>query len=367
MGENRVKEKGFAIFFVLVVGILIAVVGAAALLTSTQELGIAGSMRARSQAYYVAEAGAIKALDYINRTKTYRDTLYWNVPFGFGKYSVLCQDSTKNPSLLGNQLLIFSVGQVGPAIRRLQVRLAKKSFNPSEVPGPLYIEARDPKFAGNVFTIQGADHQYGHSSVNDYIIGGDHRPAITTIHSAQSLLQALGSRKDQVTSADSSGIFYPSYRANADTMDLRTLARSFVGENGELADTIVTSQGAWQTPIGNYPDDYKVVYYPGNLTIAGGKSSKGAGVFVIKGDLHISGQFEWAGIVIVLGEVVIESSTDVTGGGQGVHIWGTLLSKTVEFKIAGHSDIIWCSDAVKRVQDLYERRAEYAFAQVIEY
>ncbi len=363
----RKKERGFAIFYILVVGLLIGIVGAAALFTSSQELGIAGTMRARAQAYYIAEAGAIKALDYINRTRSYRDTLYWNLPFGGGRYSVLCEDSTKNPTLTGNQILIYSTGQIGPAIRRLQVRLSKKTFNPGDIPGPLYIEARNPQFSGNVFTIQGADHQYGHKDVNDYIIGGDHRPAITTIHSEQSLLQALGQRKDQVTSADSNGIFYPSYKASADTMDLRTIASMFAGENGELADTIVTGGGAWKTPIGSYPDNYKVVYHPSSLTIAGGFQSKGAGVFVIKGDLHISGQFEWAGIVIVLGEVTVESSTDVTGGGQGVHVWGSLLSKTIQFKIAGQADIIWCSDAVRRVQGLYQRRAEYAMAQVIEY
>ena len=356
----RRSEEGFALFFVLMVGILIAVVGGAALLTSTQELGIAGSMRARAQAYYIAEAGAVKAQEYINRTRTYQDTMYLNVPFGGGTYTVLCQDSTKNPTLVGKQLLLLSTGKIGPAIRRLQVTLRKKTFNPGEVPGPLYIESPDPQFSGNVFTIQGADHQYGHKDVNDYIIGGDHRPAITTIHSAQSLIQALGSREDQVTSADSSGLFHPSYRANADTMDLYSLAASFAGPNGELADTI-------NTIIGSYPDNYKVCYYNQSVTIAGGKSSKGAGVLVINGDLHISGQFEWTGIVIVLGEVEVTSSTDITGGGQGVHIWGTLLSRTIKFKISGQADIIWCSDAVRRASTPYERRASYVIGSIVEY
>jgi len=86
----------------------------------------------------------------------------------------------------------------------------------------------------------------------------------------------------------------------------------------------------------------------------------GAGVLVVRGNLHISGQFEWTGLIICLGEV----SVDITGGGQGVHIWGSLLCQSVNFKIAGNADINWCRDALKRLKP---RNAGWQVASVIEY
>ena len=92
----------------------------------------------------------------------------------------------------------------------------------------------------------------------------------------------------------------------------------------------------------------------------GPSGTYGAGVLVIEGDLHISGQFEWTGLIICLGDV----SVDITGGGQGIHIYGSLLCRSVDFKINGNADICWCSDALKRLEP---RKAGFQVASVIEY
>lgn len=360
------NERGVALIIILLLGMLVAILGGAALMRSSQELKNAGLLRQRAEAYYVAEAGAIKAMDYINRTGHKPDTIYINEPFEGGSFTVLCDDSADSPFLTGSDISLTSTGKKQTAIRKLQVIIRKKQFDTGDVPGPLYIESPNPQFAGNSFTIQGADHEYGHKEVDDFIIGGNHKPAITTIHDKASLLTVLGSREDQVTSADSSDqLFHPSVKADYDTMDLENMAYSFVGDSGETADAIDPGKPTGGEEWGSYPDNYKTIYYGHSLTIAGGKSAKGAGVLVVNGDLHISGQFEWTGMVIVLGEVDIDSDTQITGGGQGIHVWGTLLSRTIKFKISGQADIIWCADAIQKLSSVYH--SAYSIYTVTEF
>ncbi|MCX7935547.1 MAG: hypothetical protein N3A66_09865, partial [Planctomycetota bacterium] len=99
-------------------------------------------------------------------------------------------------------------------------------------------------------------------------------------------------------------------------------------------------------------------------TVAG--QMVGGGVLVVDGSLHISGQFTWYGIVIVLGDLTL------SGGGQGKHIFGSILGAELkddgtqcDCAVSGQTDIWWCQDAIDKVmRDLRPNLTIYPIVRV---
>ncbi len=576
MRINRDRFKRGAIaYLVLLILVIVSLVGVAALALSHYNSKLAGNEVRRKRALYLAESGAMAAIDTLNVNDSLHGVIFSDYAVAGGEYTVEVFDSTDFGWLSPGERMVRSIGKCANAIRRIEYRLVPSALDYTDIPGPLYIEAEDPDFQGNVFTVSGADHHVGDT---DYYIPsppGDPKPPISTIQDSASIAGDIGTHDDQIfTVDDTGGIVEGAFQSDMDTFDLEALADIYAGPNGEYADTI-------NYVTGMYPNDYKVSYFPGDCNISGGghtggggnqipcpncngtgiitcpgcdgtgyewmsgcncatcggtgkvdcsdcaglgyytcpdcggtggdatacdscngtgiygcaecygtgvcpicngtgiwktsgsnqwscyrcgtggkndppgdgvcvdcggtggvscpfcggtgvdpssgcptcggtgvvtcvtcggsgtatcptcdgnggcdtlrtchmcngagidtcyycnglgtvpedgcgagpAGSIGAGVLVVRGNLHISGQFEFVGLVIVLGEV----STDVTGGGQGCHIWGSLLSKTVDFKIAGNADICYSSDALKRLKP---RSAGYQIASIIEY
>ncbi|HHS50165.1 MAG TPA: hypothetical protein ENN07_03530 [candidate division Zixibacteria bacterium] len=568
------NRRGSVMLIVIMVVLIISLVALLVLAASHYNSRLTANERHRKRAFYIAESGAILAIDSLNRNDAAHGIIYDNEDVEGGTVTVQVFDSTDFAWLEDDRRIIRSVGVSRNAVRRLEYVVRYAIMGYDHIPGPLYIEAEDPHFAGNVFTIQGGDHHWGDNAYNIPVPPGDHRQAVATIHDSTSIATAMSGHEEQIFTVDEHGNYIQgSFMANHDTLDLDALAAAFAGENGELADTT-----GWI--IGSFPNDYKVSYLDGDFTVAGGghspsggsalyqcpncnglgvvtcwgcsgtgyewqaracatcegtgkvdcstcagvggfscpdcggtggnamecdscygsglfgcmvcdgtgdcpicggtgisktaggnywscyrcgdgqkngtigtgecpdcggvgavaciycsgtgidpttgcatcsgtgviictdcagsgkvvcptcgglagaddrichvcsgggtqtcpwcngkgvisdkggghgaKGTLGAGVLVVTGNLHISGQFEFTGLIIVLGEV----SVDITGGGQGVHIWGSLLCRSVDFKIAGNADVVWCRQAL---QMLPKRPAGYQVVSVTEY
>jgi len=568
-------RRGSVMFVVIMVLVIVSIIGVLALATSHYNNKLSGNEVRRKRAFYVAESGAMLAIEALNADKTVHGVIFQDKATPGGTYTVEIFDSTDFSWLDESDRIIRSIGKSRNAVRRLEYRVTPTHLGYGDIPGPLYIEDPDPHFAGNVFTVQGPDHHFNQRNYYIPTPPGDHRAAVTTIHDSTSIVNAIGNRDDQIYTVygDTMAMYYPSINPDYDTLDLQALADIYAGPNGEYADTT-------DFVYGQYPGNYKVSYFPGDAMVAGGGHSGGgggqipcencggtgiitcygcdgsgyewhgevcancggdgivgcatcdsmgyftcpdcggtggeaiacdscdgtglygcpecygtgvcpichgtgywrenkkdkwscyrcgtggkndppgtgicpdcnglgaidcpfcggtgvdpssgcptcggtgviscpdcggdgyvvcpvcngsggssdaricnvckgdgwikcpycfgngtlpslgsgagpagtvgAGVMVVRGDLHISGQFEFVGLVIVLGDV----STDITGGGQGIHIWGSLLCKSVDFKISGNADVCWCSDALKRIEPRY---AGFQVASVIEY
>jgi hypothetical protein len=74
------------------------------------------------------------------------------------------------------------------------------------------------------------------------------------------------------------------------------------------------SDGTWGSAAAN---DYRVTCCKGDLELSG--DLVGAGILMVDGNVTFSGHSEFSGIVIVRGD------TTLTGGGSGVHVYGSLL------------------------------------------
>jgi len=572
------QRHGSVMFIVIMVLIIVSMLGLLMMTMSHYNNKLSGNEMRRKRAFYIAESGAMEAIFLLNGNHDTTGVVFNNVTVPGGSYTVQIYDSTTFPWLDPEHRIIRSEGKCRNAVRRLEFRVTPAFLDPlGDIPGPLYIEAEEPHFAGNSFYISGGDHHYGLTNYHIPDPPGDHRAAVATIHDSASIVDAIGMRADQVFSIDDTGsIKYPSMAWSQDTFDLEALADIYAGPNGEFADTM-----NWC--YGQYPNNLKVCYFPGDIVLAGGGHSGGgsgsvpcqncsgtgiivcygcdgtgfewsvpgtvcsdcggtgkiacvpcdsaghficsdcggtggspvacdscegtgiygciecyglgvcpicggsgyskiaggnkwscyrcgtgekndppgtgvcptcggiggvacpfcggtgvdpttgcptcggtgsiicadcggagynhcatcggkgaiggfsricpicsgggtrvcpycngngtlpekgggpgpagtvgAGVLVVRGNMHISGQFEWTGLIICLGEV----SVDITGGGQGIHLWGSLLCKSVNFKIAGNADINWCSDALRKMKP---RNAGWQIASIIEY
>lgn len=157
-----------------------------------------------------------------------------------------------------------------------------------------------------------------------------------------------GSGDDQLTTVTEDGTQLQGQDAFVSTeVDLRAMAAMFVGgtaDNIQPTNPDVNSYSqARNNDIGSI-DDFQVSYVGPNAseTVAG--QVEGAGVLVYDGDLHISGQFTFYGLVIVLGEV------RVTGGGAEIHTFGSVMVEGASV-INGNADLWWSQEAMDRVMD----------------
>jgi hypothetical protein len=108
-----------------------------------------------------------------------------------------------------------------------------------------------------------------------------------------------------------------------------------------------TGGGTWGTAATN---DYRVTYCKGDLELSGG--FKGAGVLLVDGSVTFSGHSEWAGVVLVKGDCIL------TGGGYGVHIFGSLLQAKSDtnqdptLTISGNTTVLFSSLALSNATKL---------------
>jgi hypothetical protein len=100
----------------------------------------------------------------------------------------------------------------------------------------------------------------------------------------------------------------------------------------------------------NATNDYRVTYAKGDLSLSG--SWTGAGVLMVDGNLTLSGKAAFVGVVIVKGDV------NITGGGNEVHVYGSLLvgksptDANPTLTISGNSSLVFSSLALSKASAL---------------
>jgi len=121
--------------------------------------------------------------------------------------------------------------------------------------------------------------------------------------------------------------------------------------NGEVAGTPPTPA----SPFG----DWQVTYHSGSQSISG--NEKGAGIWIVDGDLTWSGTAVFQGILVVTGQLTIQ------GGGSGKMLMGAVIcggSAVVDFSNNGTTDIRYSSEAISRAQNAAARYAMLAWDQL---
>jgi hypothetical protein len=121
-------------------------------------------------------------------------------------------------------------------------------------------------------------------------------------------------------------------------------AMADISYNGTQMNPVTTNWGT--------ADDYKIVCIKnGDLHLSG--SNSGGGILLIEGDMKISGQFTWYGIVICLANV------EFTGGGSGIHIYGGVMTQgsiSSAGSVSGNADILYSSATIAKLTEFQTYR-----------
>lgn len=210
--------------------------------------------------------------------------------------------------------------------------------------GPAYLPAGAPlTLNGNSFAIDGTDTLAGGGPAPTSPATDKHGLS-TDAGGGAALLALIGNNQED--NIDGLG-GPPSIGEEVSPIDIDALVSQYFSAPNQEVTTGTHSNVTW----GDWSaDDLQITYCPGDLRLSG--QGTGAGVLIVQGDLDVSGQFEFTGLVIVTGEA------SFTGGGQGTHVWGTVLAKT-GLRVQGSSELVYCSEALDGVAQSSSQNAGY--------
>jgi hypothetical protein len=249
-------------------------------------------------------------------------------------------------------VIIESLGYYGPMASsnpwKVKVKgITEKAVNLFNINSALAIDDLTPNVnisPSAAFNISGKDHDV---LTTNPIAGADAISAVSstgTFNAADTADLAAKVALGQVNGAS------PEVKTNIpDNMDFSAMvawakanAPAANRVSGEVAGTIPTAA----SPYG----DWQITYHDSSQAISG--NEKGAGIWVVNGDLDWSGTCQFQGILIVTGQLTIR------GGGSGKLLMGAVLvggSAIVDFTNNGTTDIRYSSEAVDRAQNAAAR------------
>lgn len=210
--------------------------------------------------------------------------------------------------------------------------------------GAVYV---DPNVAldlkGNAFIIDGNDHNPDGSAGSGPAVPGIATAIGSPAGTNKVLLLSQIPPKSYNQIKGSGGS--PSL-AEAGGVDVNTMFQDF-----KKLKTQDLAPGTYPSPTIGTTSSMQVTYVSGDLQLAG--KGQGAGVLLVEGSVTITGQFDFDGLVIVLGDVRL------SGGGAGVHVYGSVLvgqSITAidkdgsDLTVAGTADVFYSSAMLQQLE-----------------
>jgi hypothetical protein len=231
---------------------------------------------------------------------------------------------------------ITTCGERGTARRTLEVELVKTPA--PYVKACIYTEDDNFKFNGQSFLISGYDHN---PVTGDSIPGAPGVDAIVTTLDPNNILDNLAAnQEDQIIGPDGEA----SIQGSSYDLDLG----AYVAQYSPYADFRFSGDTNNPSTLDwGGIDEFHIVYVKdGDLHLSG--NNTGGGLLLVDGSLLISGEFTWYGLVITLGDI------DFSGGGQGQHIYGGVLSEghVTRNDISGQADVFYCSQMLRKLDEL---------------
>jgi hypothetical protein len=359
------SERGFTLFSVFLVLILLLTLGGASLVYSTLDLKATTHYDTGNQAFYAAEAGIVHALSSINSigVQDFKNDISdrWSTVFGTGirsipnhsqvNYQVVVAPDAANPVNRGS---LTAIGFAPAEARRvLRVTLGKGGFNGS--PGAIYLAADDvdSTFSGNAFEVDGNDHTPTGSLIN----GATQLPGIST-RNDDVTGEVVGSLND--TQKDNvKGL---GFSLDPLTPSVLTTGGPGIDDLEVMIENILSTPGVVTNNDSNIngTQTFGTIATPQitHMTAADVKlngNATGAGVLIVDGSLTINGTLDFTGWIIVRGNTIInhvadeDNQTWVLGNAT---ILGTLWTGHLEIKVGGSAVVDYCSQCLELVDGI---------------
>jgi hypothetical protein len=227
-------------------------------------------------------------------------------------------------------IVVTSHGDQGSANRTVEVEAVKYPFE--TVDAAIYTEDDNFQFNGTQFLVSGKDWD---PETGAEIPGNPEVPGISTTKDPSNISGSLNAQ--QQNNVEGSGTD-PSVTTSTVDLDLQAMADQY----STLATVILPSGTYSNQSWGDY-DNYVVAYCQGDMATSG--QCSGAGLLIVNGNFDCAGTFIWYGAVLVLGDI------NFTGGGYGIHIFGTVMCQggITEQVVGGNADVKYSSAALARL------------------
>lgn len=317
--------------------LLIIVIGVAALLSilkanlssnSSQEVDNSVNFFKKTQARLVANSGIEVYLEKLRRNK--------NLTGYFGNNSLM--DGTYDVAISGpdSALQIVSNSTFYGTTHRSFVLAKRTPVKMPKINSAMYINTTglSLNLNGNMF-IDGNDHNTDGSPGPNPAVPG------VGLDSPADSAYFKNSVKPKIYNDILGQGGIPSIRSVADTTDWLAVTEALI-----FAADITIPSGTYNT-AGLYgtPSEPKITYMTGNVNLTGG--FQGDGIMIVNGNLEMSGNSTFRGIVLVYKNSTIETKFSGNGGIYG----GTILAGTnVNIQATGNSGFYYSSQALANAQ-----------------
>ena len=231
-------------------------------------------------------------------------------------------------------IVITSQGGQSSSQRTVEVEAVRPPFEVLD--GAIYTEVDNFKFNGTQFMVSGKDHDPTTGAV---IAGNPEVSGMLTTGNPANITASLSGQ--QTNNVEGNGA-EPSVARAAVDVDLETLHDEYIAQAQVKLKPDTTVAGVSYGDL----DHYTCVWAKGNLHVSG--NCTGGGILIVDGDFTLSGSFTWYGVVLVMGSVTF------TGGGAGIHVYGSVLTKggMNQEVVGGNADIFYSTQALNRLTAL---------------
>jgi hypothetical protein len=314
-----------------------------------------------------------------------------------GEASEILRDPGDDPFVDGDGIiLVRSVGVAqtiredgGGVVRRNSVAVFEARFQQRKtfaLDAPVVVQGTTvtTTFDGNSFDVDGGGSNVGIATIDtnlgdgnspetqvegsiapnqyDNVTGTGYVPGVSP--SVSDITGVISANEDQARLLDQE------YLYNFTTVEAPTFADNVYNSNQTWAGGSAPNIGTYNPSFPpNHPSQIpKITLVNGDLSVSG--NIAGGGVLIITGAFTGSGTFNFNGIVLVVGKGIADMSgmnTNILGGIYVVNVTntaGVISFGTSQFSLAGNSDIIINSEAIKMGTSLLPA-AQTGFREII--
>ncbi len=357
-------QRGFALFSVFLLLILLLTLGTASLVYSTLDMRSTAHYTSGNQALFSAEAGIIHALRSINSTGVidFQNDIVerWDQVYGAATktipgypemgYNVSITADTADPINRGSLVAIGSA----PLRGRRVVRVALKKSGFVGVPGAIYLaaDAVTSEFEGTSFDIDGNDHD-----TSGNLTGGDAKPGIATRNETvtDSVIGSLGD--GQKAKVRGQG-----FSLDPLTPSVLTTDGPSVNDLDQIVSDILSTPGVVTTGQQAFAGnevfgtlEAPQVTYMTNTDVILNGTAQGAGILLADGSVTINGTLDFVGWVIVRGNTVINATgnpDDDTWNLGDATILGSIWTANLSIKVGGNAIVDYCTSCLQLVDGI---------------
>lgn len=313
-------------------GILILIIGVSFLTTflilklnanSKQGLQTTVDYYELTQSRIISNSGVEVYLEKLRRDKTLTGT-FTNNSLMDGSYDI----SIAGPD---SSLTVSAVGHFGNTSHTVIVTARRRKMNMPNVNSALYISSNNISLNlnGNV-DVNGNDHLMNGSPGSAPPLPG------IGVDTPSDSAFVINDIKSKLTDDIEGFGGAPSVYTISDNTDWLALAEDFIFS----ADTVLSTGTYSNGSSFGTADEPIITYANGDVDFT---DATGYGVMVVNGNINLSGNFKYYGVVIVYGQSSIRCNTI---GNNGIYGGCVLVGESVSVESQGNSKFYYCSEAI---------------------